>query len=102
MISSILAHSQPIGRAQTLLSVDAGPSHEGSLLIVPGALFRCEAPKVVASTSNPWATPQQFETKMTLRSCRPDFLDNHRRSAYGKFRKVLSGPVWAADRKFPG
>ena len=52
-VNSIRARSEPIVRAQTLLSVDAGPSHEGSLSIAPGVQFRCAAPGVAASTSNP-------------------------------------------------
>src|ERR1700719_686242 len=96
-INSIRARSQPIGCAQTLLSVDAGPSREGSLSIAPGVRFRCEAPGVAASTSNPWARPQPLEKKTTPRNRRPDFLGSPRRSGYGKFRKVRSARAWEAD-----
>src|SRR6202521_500527 len=102
MINSIRAHSQPIGRAQTLLSVDAGPSREGSLLIAPGVLFRCEAPRAAASTSDPWARLRLFEKKTIARGRREDFLDNHRRSGYGKFRKVRSARDWEVDWKRRG
>src|ERR1700724_4161754 len=96
MINSIRARSQPIGRAQTLLSVDAGPSREGSLSIAPGVLFRCEAPRVAASTSNPWARPRLFEKKAITRGRREDFLGNHRRSGkatFGKGRQLRTGGV---------
>src|ERR1700676_1655412 len=102
MINSIRAHSQPIGRAQTLLSVDAGPSREGSLLIAPVAQFRCEAPGVAASTSNPWARPRLFEKKTIGPGRRGDFLGNHRRSGYDKFRTARSARAWEADWKLRG
>src|ERR1700675_2755892 len=73
LFNLIRVRSQPIGRAQTLLSVDAGPSHEGSLSIAPGVQFQCEAPGVVASTSNPWAGPQPLEKKTIARSRQQDF-----------------------------
>src|ERR1700675_313455 len=102
LFNLIRVRSQPIGRAQTLLSVDAGPSHEGSLSIAPGVRFRCAAPGVAASTSNPWARPRPLETKTIRRNRRQYFLGNHRRSAYGKFRKVRSALDWGADCKFLG
>src|ERR1700736_5774657 len=97
LFNLIRARSQPIGRAQTLLSVDAGPSHEDSLSIAPGVRFRCAALRVSASTSNPWATRRPLEKKTTPRNRRQDFLDNRQKSGYGKFRKVRSARAWEAD-----
>src|ERR1700719_4815945 len=101
LINSIHARSRPIGRAQTLLSVDAGPSHEGSLLIFPGVRFPSEVPRAAVSTSNPWARPRPLEKKNMPRGRQLDFLGNHRKSAYDKSRKVRSTRVWEADCKFP-
>src|SRR5260370_32526104 len=75
--------------AWPLLSVDAGPTREGTPTDAPGGPPPTEARGFAASTIGPWAAWRQQDKKIHHSKRSRESSDSHRRSACGRLRTAL-------------